>query len=92
MRRGKSRWKLLWLALLGAAVYTELQKDPADREWNGKVGGVVPYDLRTPSFDRFKAAVWNPEDDRIFTPSPFGVGWTLNLAQVKELARAATEQ
>lgn len=88
MRR-RSKWKLLWFLLLGAAVATELQKDPEEREWHGRVGGVVPYDFRAPTFARFKAAVWNPEDDRIFTPNPIGVGWTLNLAQVADLAKAA---
>ena len=90
MRRG-SKWKLIWLGLLGAAVATELRKDPQDREWQGRVAGVVPYDLRTPDFNRFKDAVWNHDDDRIFTPNPFGVGWTINLAQVVEFVEAARE-
>ena len=89
MRRKKGKWRLLGLALLLGAVITELRKAPEEREWHGRVGGIVPYDFRTPTYDRFRAAVWNPDDERLFTPTAFGVGWGVNFAQVAELVKAA---
>ena len=89
MRRKKAKWRLLGLALLLGAVITEMRKAPGDREWHGKVAGIVPYDLRTPTLERFKAAMWNPDDDRLFTPNAFGVGWSPNFAQIFELIKAA---
>ena len=89
MRRKKTKWRLLWLAVVLGAVITELRKAPEDREWHGRVAGIVPYDLRTPTYERFRASLWNPDDDRLFTPNAFGVGWGLNFAQVAELIKAA---
>jgi hypothetical protein len=80
--------KLLRLAtfiLLGAAIYTEARKKPEERTGHGEVGGVVPYDFRPPTFARFKAAMWNHDDDRLVVPQAFGVGWTINFARAKEL-------
>jgi len=37
-----------------------------------------------------KDSVWNPDDERIFVPSVYGVGWSINLARVVALYRAAT--
>jgi hypothetical protein len=87
--RKKAKWKLLGFALMVGAVITEMRKPPEEREWHGRVLGVVPYDFRTPTFDRFKRSMWNPEDDRLFTPNAFGVGWSPNLAQIFELLKAA---
>jgi len=89
MRRKKGKWRLLGLALLLGAVITELRKAPDEREGHGRVGGIVPYDFRTPTLDRFRAAVWNPDDERLFPPTVFGVGWGVNFAQVAELVKAS---
>ena len=76
---------LLWLvrtAVVGAvlgALYTELRKPAAERTWNGKLLGVVPYDFRMPSLDRLRQAYWNPRSPKIFTDRPFGVGWSVNI-------------
>lgn len=76
---------LLWLirtALVGAvvaAVWSELRKAPADRTWNGKLLGVIPYDFRPPSLDALRQAYWNPRSPKLFTDRPLGVGWALNI-------------
>lgn len=74
-----------WVALVGAAVVTELRKPPADRTWQGTVAGVVPYDLRPPTVDRIRATLWDPDNPSLLVPQAFGVGWTLNLARVRDL-------
>lgn len=68
----------VWLAFFGA-LYQELKKPDAERTWNGKVAGVVPYDFRLPTFERLREAYWNPESDQIFTEHVFGVGWAVNI-------------
>ena len=75
---------LLWLArtaVLGA-VYVELRKPPADRTWNGKLLGAVPYDFRLPTIERLRQAYWNPRSPKLFTDRPFGVGWSVNIPTV----------
>ena len=42
----------------------------------------VPFDFRFPTVSRFRQRLWNPQDHRIFTPSVFGVGWSVNFRQV----------
>jgi len=39
----------------------------------------VPYDFRRPSLKRFVSAHWQPDDDMLVA-KPFGIGYTLNLA------------
>lgn len=75
---------LISAALLVAAVVRELRAPADDRQWHGRIVG-VPYDLRPPSLARERAAWWNPDDPRLFTPRGFGVGWALNLARVRRL-------
>jgi hypothetical protein len=77
--------RLISFGLLGAAVYQEMSKDPAERTGQGMVGGVVPYDFRPPTFERFRDGLWNPSDPRLFVPTVFGVGWSINLAQLGRL-------
>jgi steroid delta-isomerase-like uncharacterized protein len=77
------RW-MVPVSLVGAAVAQELRKPAAERTWHGRLLGVVPYDFRPPTLARVKAALWNPRDTRIFTEHALGVGWGLNLYQVKE--------
>jgi hypothetical protein len=74
-------------ALLAGAVVTELRKPAEQRTWHGRVVGVVPYDLRPPTLARFRNALWNPDNPSLLAPHPFGVGWTVNLARVRELLR-----
>ena len=42
----------------------------------------VPYDFRKPTMQRFRLSLWNPDEDRVFTPSFFGVGWSVNFHRV----------
>jgi hypothetical protein len=42
----------------------------------------VPYDWRRPTVERFKSRIWNPEDERLFTPRAFGWGYDVNLARL----------
>ncbi len=83
MNRNRFRW--VGLALVVAAIAQELRKPAGERTWNGRLFGTVPYDFRPPSLQRIKERIWNPHDDRIFTPQTFGVGWSVNLYRVKEL-------
>ncbi len=64
MRTLRGLRRLLRVAVIGlfvAAVATELSKPEDQRTWHGRVGGVVPYDFRPPTWERIRAAYWNPE-------------------------------
>lgn len=77
---------IIWatIALTIAALLDQLRRPKEERTWHGRVLG-VPYDFRPPTRERFLAAWWNPEDERVFTPRDFGVGWAINLYQAKLL-------
>ncbi len=79
--------KVTSLLLLLGAVREEMNKPEADRTWSGMVGGIVPYDFTPPTFDRLKAAVWTPDVERLITPHPWGVGWTINLGRLLRVVR-----
>lgn len=78
--------KLVSFGLLGWAVVEELRKPKDERTWTGSLAGFVPYDLRPPNVERIKDAYWAPENERIFTPRPMGVGWAVNVGRVVRLA------
>jgi len=85
-RRGlKAIVRLAVLGLVVAAVATELAKPEEERTWHGKVGGIVPYDFRLPTWERIRLAYWNPDSDQLFNDRAFGVGWGLNLHRSKVL-------
>lgn len=69
------------LALLGAALVRELRTPEADRTWQGRLLG-IPYDLRAPTPSRLRAAFWAPEDPRVLTPRPAGIGWGINVGRL----------
>lgn len=79
---------LMWLirtavfASVAGALYVELRKPPAERTWNGKLLGVVPYDFRMPSIESLRQAYWNPHSPKMFTARPLGVGWAVNIPTV----------
>jgi len=79
--------KMVAIGLLIAAVIDQLRRAPQDRTWEGEVAGFVPYDLRMPTLERARSRWWNPEDDRLFVPQVFGVGWTINFARLARLFR-----
>lgn len=72
---------LVSMLLLVAAVVRELRLPAGERTWQGRVVG-VPYDLRPPTPTRLRQAFWNPEDPRLLTPRPMGVGWAVNVARL----------
>src|SRR6266508_4878166 len=95
MRTLRELRRLVRLAVVGlvvAAVATELAKPESERTWHGRVGGVVPYDFRPPTWERIRAAYWNPESDRLFSDRVFGVGWAINLHRAKTLMEEVFRQ
>ena len=71
--------RLAVAAVVVAAVATELAKPKEERTWHGRVGGMIPYDFRIPTWERIRLAYWNPESQSLFNDRAFGVGWALNL-------------
>lgn len=43
----------------------------------------IPYDLRLSTIRNFKRRWWNSEDPRIIVPKAFGLGYDINLYQLK---------
>ena len=86
-RKRRKLGRLAGVALVVAAIVTERRKPPDEREWHGRLGGIVPYDFRRPTMERVKASLWDPDSSRLVTPQVFGVGWTLNVGRVVRLLR-----
>jgi hypothetical protein len=84
--------RLAAVALVVGAVATELAKPQEERNWHGRVLGVVPYDFRVPSWDKIRDAYWNRTSDSLFSDRVFGVGWAINLYRAKELLEAGFER
>jgi hypothetical protein len=86
------RGALTWLAIdvTALAVLQELTRPRQFRTWHGRVARVVPYDFRKPTLRRVLGALWAPGNPHLFTDTPFGVGWSLNLAQLPRVLLAAT--
>jgi len=76
------------VGVAAAAVAKELSRPADEREWVGEVAGVVPYDFRPPTLERARSRWWNPDDNRLFVPQVFGVGWTVNWAQAVRILRS----
>ena len=74
--------RTLVLAAVAGALYQEMRKPPAERTWNGKLLGFIPYDFRLPSLQRLRDSYWNTSSDRLFTDRPLGVGWAINVPAV----------
>jgi len=75
---------LVWLSIDAAiaALVQELTQPRQFRTWHGRVAGFIPYDFRKPTLRRVIDVLWAPENPRLFTDTAFGVGWSLNLAQL----------
>ena len=52
----------------------------------------LPFDFRMPTPARVKKRWWNDDDSRLFTPHVFGVGWSLNIAELRKRLGAAKEE
>jgi phosphatidylglycerophosphatase A len=50
----------------------------ADKPPTGEIFG-IPYSFEKPSFRRLVSSYWQP-DEGMLTRKPFGIGYTLNLA------------
>ena len=87
MERVRRFVRLVAFGLVVAALIDQLRRDPEERTWEGSVAGIVPYDFRMPTLERARSRWWNTDDDRLFVPQVFGVGWTINLARLVRLAR-----
>ena len=87
MERLRRFVKLAAFGLIVAAVTEQLRRDPEERTWEGAVAGIVPYDLRVPTFERARSRWWNTDDERLLVPQVFSVGWTVNLARLARLVR-----
>lgn len=73
---------LAGLGLIAAVIKQEMDKSAAERQWRGALWGWLPYDFRPPTIERLRQAWWNPDDERIFTPHTFGIGWSVNLGRI----------
>jgi len=73
---------LIGLGLTAAAVVQELKQPPEERDWHGRVLGVVPYDFRPPTPGRVRDEFWDPDSQRVLTPHAFGVGWGVNFGAI----------
>ncbi len=79
MKRFNTLVTWIGIALIAAAVGQELRKPREQRQWHGRVAGIVPYDFRPPTLERLRKAYWNPDDPHIFTDRVLGVGWGINI-------------
>ena len=79
--------QLVTMGLAVAAIAKELRTPSAERTWNGKVAGFVPYDFRLPTLARIRERLWAPENPKLVGPRVFGVGWTLNVGRLVQLVR-----
>jgi hypothetical protein len=84
-RRLRRLVRLAAIGLVLAAVVQEAAKPRAERNWRGRVLGLVPYDFSPPTWTRVRQAYWNPEDSRLFTEKVVGVGWAINLHRARTL-------
>ncbi|MDQ6900784.1 MAG: hypothetical protein M3072_14990 [Candidatus Dormibacteraeota bacterium] len=85
LRRMRRVIKWAGFGLMVAAISQEMAKPEAERTWQGHLLGLVPYDFRPPTWQRLRAAYWNPADHRLFTDRVLGVGWALNLFRARQL-------
>jgi hypothetical protein len=81
-RAGRRIYLLVGISLLIAALTTELRKPAGQRTWQGHIAGVVPYNFRPPDPATLRASLWNPDSDQVLVPRSFGVGWSLNFAEL----------
>lgn len=86
MRRLARLLRWIVLGLIGAALYEQLRRPAHERTWTGRIGP-VPYDFRPPTLDRARERLWNPNDPSLLTPTVWGVGWSINLAALRQRVR-----
>ena len=80
MRKLRHGW--IGLFIVALVIGNELLKPATERTWQDRLFGVLPYDLRPPTWARVKLSFWNVQSDHIFVPHAFGIGWTINVGGV----------
>ena len=50
------------------------------RKTHGRFLG-VPFEWRIPRMETVRRRLWDPSDDRLFTPTVYGIGWCPNIYQ-----------
>ena len=75
------------VAAVAGAIYQEMRQPPEERTWHGRLLGFIPYDFRIPTPAKLFRAWWNPGTDQVVAETPFGVGWTVNVAAVATRAQ-----
>jgi hypothetical protein len=70
-------------AVLAAALIEELRKSAEERTWEGRIAGLIPYDLRLATREGFREAMARPEEARVV------LGAKVDLPRAAKLARRA---
>jgi hypothetical protein len=70
-------------AVLAAALIEELRKSAEERTWEGRIAGLIPYDLRLATREGFREAMARPEEARVV------LGAKVDLPRAARLARRA---
>ncbi|CAA9562703.1 MAG: hypothetical protein AVDCRST_MAG18-1221 [uncultured Thermomicrobiales bacterium] len=83
--------QLVVLLVLVQALREQLERDPEERTWQGRVGP-VPYDFRVPTLDGVLNAYWNPDSQQLFTDKVVGIGWAINFAQLWRIVNELRQQ
>ena len=83
--------QLAVLLVLVQALREQLERDPAERTWEGRIGP-VPYDFRVPTLDRVLDSYWNPDSQRLFSDKVVGIGWAVNFAQLWRISKELRQQ
>src|SRR5258708_10934577 len=84
--------RLTAIDLVVGAVATELAKPEEERNWHGRVLGVVPYDFRAPSREKIRDAYWNPSSDSLFSDRVFGGQWASNFHRAETLVESGFDR
>ncbi|GAC1457535.1 MAG: hypothetical protein PVSMB4_17390 [Ktedonobacterales bacterium] len=88
----KLRWFVTGVVagLTAAAISQELEKEPEERTWQGKIAG-VPYNFRIAEWGAIAGEYWDPASDEIFTPHAIGLGWGVNFAALARRVQGAID-
>jgi hypothetical protein len=78
--RTRSLASVIGVGLAVASVVREVRLPADERAWHGALFGFIPYEWRLPTLARVRDAFWRPDSPKLFQPTVFGVGWSINLA------------
>jgi hypothetical protein len=79
----RNLWIAIGAGLLAAALVEELRKPADERTWEGRIVGLIPYDLRLATREGFRNAMERPEDARVV------LGAKVDLRRAAKLGRRA---